>query len=195
MNLLGAKKDSRQIGIYDSLPFLYGCTLRLASYRDPGIVYQNIDAPERLERLCDDTVDLSGRAHIGERRQCAAPVLADLVGHRVETAPAACALPGNRANAGALDVGQDEIGAFAGQPPGDRAPEAVLATTARDHRDLTGESSHGRYLYHGARSDRQEPAARRGERDLARAAGRLAALAVLALVVLAGAAAGSAPVA
>jgi hypothetical protein len=104
--------------------------------RRAGVIHEDVDAAEFTEGVRDDLLHLAGRSDVGNGRHHTAAALPDLVGDRFDAAPGARLQRGRHAKPGRDDVGQDEIGAFIGEPHGDRAPEAVLTTRTGHHGDL-----------------------------------------------------------
>ena len=107
-----------------------------------GVVDQDVDAAECIQRLPHGRADLTGRTNVDQRGNGAPPGFLDLFRHGVEPAPAARRLGRHHLGARRRHVGQHEIAAFGGQAAGDGASEPVLAAAARDHRDLACQGHH-----------------------------------------------------
>ena len=126
----GAQKRSLEVDRLDRVPGFLG----KFDDRHPvgtgargGVVHQDVDAPETLERPRHHGIDLSGIGYVGEHRQRLAARGLDLADHRGRAVPlgtpAAVGVGG--------DVADDYVGAFVRQAGGDGAADAALLPRRR----------------------------------------------------------------
>src|SRR5206468_12463379 len=91
--------------------------------RGAGVVAEDVEPPELLERARDNLRHLLGRPDVGDRRYRPAPSLANLIRDRVDTPPGPRWRRGRDPQPGRDHVGQDKIGALVGEPLRDGSPE------------------------------------------------------------------------
>lgn len=126
-----AGASSIQIGIQDGVPGLLGDLDNrhaIGAWRRGGIIHEDVESPEGLERRGDDAVDLAGRP--------------DLLRDALQSSPAGLRFGVDDSGSARCNVREHEIGAIGRQTPGDPAADAMLAA-APDHQrhfSVTGES-------------------------------------------------------
>ena len=127
---LAAEVRPGEVGLQDHVPRLLGEVDHrdaVGAGRGGGIVDEDVDPPEGPVRQRDRGADLIGRAHVDQRRHRAAAGAPDLVGHRLEPAPARPRLRGHDADPRGRQIRQHQVRALRGQPSRDGATEPMLA--------------------------------------------------------------------